>query len=83
MTPAQLLARDAGPRCWPTASAHGVPQRDGRALLDRRVLLAKRRQREAAARWKPWNMALGRRLMTLRLSAERGIAMAVARWRRR
>jgi len=45
--------------------------------------LAKQAAAEADNRWKPWQMELGRRLTALRLAAERGIALALARWRRR
>ncbi len=75
MTPAQVLA-----------AADSFARKtiaDGAERLDRLVLLAKRTAGEAGARLKPLVVALGRRLTTLRLSAERGISLAVARWRRR
>jgi branched-chain amino acid transport system permease protein len=75
MTPAQLLA--AADRFARKTIA------DGAERLDRLVLLAKRAAAEVGARWKPLVMVLGRRLTTLWLSAERGLAVAIDRWRRR
>jgi hypothetical protein len=86
MTPAQLLA--AADRFAREAIADGAKRwRQWRLALnrwlDRLVRLARRAATETGDRLKPSVMALGRRLTTLRLSAERGISLAVARWRRR
>jgi branched-chain amino acid transport system permease protein len=45
--------------------------------------LARGAAKRAVTRWKPLQAALGRRLTTLRQSAERGLALVAARWRRR
>jgi branched-chain amino acid transport system permease protein len=52
-------------------------------LLDRGVPTARDGAARLAAHWRRWNMALGEALVSLVLLAERGIAGAVARWRRR
>jgi len=86
MTPAQLLA--AADRIARTMLADGTEgwRRWSTVLsrrLDRLALRAKHAAAEAGNRSKPLQVALGRRLTTLRLAAERGIALALARWRRR
>jgi branched-chain amino acid transport system permease protein len=55
----------------------------GEVLLDRGVPLVKLGFAQAGARWRRWNMAFGRTLVTLVLVADRSITGAVARWRRR
>jgi hypothetical protein len=51
--------------------------------LQRLALLGKGAVAEVRARWHPWKMALGRQLVRLLIRAERGVAVATERWRRR
>ena len=51
--------------------------------LDGLVLLVKGGIAEARMRWQPWKVALGARLVSLVFFAERSIADAAHRWRRR
>jgi hypothetical protein len=86
MTFAQLLAAADG--LARTMAAAGVERwRLGSTALrggvDRLALLAKGATKRAVTRWKPLQVALGGRLVALRQSAERGLALAAARWRRR
>jgi branched-chain amino acid transport system permease protein len=82
MTPVQLLA--AADSIAREALADGAKRwRLLSRRLDRLVLLAKRAAAEGGTRLKPSVVALSRRLTTLRLSAERGLAVAIDRWRRR
>jgi hypothetical protein len=86
MTPAQLLA--ATDRVARKMLADGAERwRYGsttlRRRLDRLAVRAKHAAAEAGNRSKPLQLALARWLTELRLAAERGIALAIARWRRR
>jgi len=86
LTFAQLLAAADG--LARTMAAAGVERwRLGSTALrggvDRLALLAKGATKRAVTRWKPLQVALGGRLVALRQSAERGLALAAARWRRR
>jgi branched-chain amino acid transport system permease protein len=51
--------------------------------LDGLLLRVKGGAAEARACWRPWKMALGRRLVAFALSAERRVAGIADRWRRR
>jgi len=86
MTPAQLLA--AADLLARQVIAEGAMRwRLWSRVLSRRIdwlmQLAKGAAMQAGARRQHLQMTLSRGLTTLRLSAERGIALALARWRRR
>jgi branched-chain amino acid transport system permease protein len=73
----------AGRQAAAWSAAVAAPWKQTERQLDELLLQAKGGLAEARARWHPWKMALGRRLVSLVLLAERGIAEAADRWRRR